>query len=250
MTTDKGIIWHNGGTGGYRSFLGFTSDRKRGVVVLTNTFADPDDLGFATLDADAPLAPAYKAIDLTGASLDEYVGTYALAENFLLYVRRMHDGLYARATGQGAFPIFPWAPNEFFAKVAGISMTFTRNPEGAVDGLVLHQNGDRTAPKRIEAKDTEHHDGSDVASELLSEVQLLNDDHTPMQFVVFILEWVFGKDRETAIRIMHEIHDSGAGACGIYPHHVADAKVAEVSELARQHSHPLQCMRQKIASAR
>jgi CubicO group peptidase (beta-lactamase class C family)/ATP-dependent Clp protease adapter protein ClpS len=249
-TTDKGIVWHTGGTGGYRSFLGFTADRKRGVVVLTNTFADPDDLGFATLDADAPLAPAYKAIVLPGESLDEYVGTYELAENFLLYVRRINNGLYTRATGQGAFPIFPWAPNEFFARVAGISMTFTRNPEGAVDGLVLHQNGDRTAPKRIEAKDTEPHNGSDIAPDLLSEVQLLNDDHTPMEFVIFVLEWVFGKDRETATRITLEIHGNGVGACGIYPHQVADAKVTEVSELARQHGHPLQCVRERIASAR
>jgi CubicO group peptidase (beta-lactamase class C family)/ATP-dependent Clp protease adapter protein ClpS len=249
MTNDKGIVWHNGGTGGYRSFLGFTADRKRGVVILTNTFADPDDLGFATLDADATLAPAYKAIVLPSASLDEYVGTYELAENFLLYVRQMNDGLYARATGQGAFPIFPWAPNEFFAKVAGISMTFTRNLEGAVDGLVLHQHGDRSVPKRIEAKDTECHNGSDMASELLSEVHLLKDDDTPMEFVIFILEWVFGKDRETATRITLEIHDKGVGACGIYPYHVADAKLTEVSELARQHGHPLQSVHERIASA-
>lgn len=129
-------------------------------------------------------------------------------------------------------------------------MTFTRSIEGAVDGLVLHQNGDRTAPKRIESKDTEPHNGSDIAPDLLSEVQLLNDDHTPMEFVIFILEWVFGKDRETATRITLEIHDNGAGACGIYPHQVADAKVTEVSELARQHGHPLQCVHERIASAR
>ena len=89
-TTNKGIVWHAGGTGGYRSFLGFTADRKRGVVVLTNNLADPDDLGFATLNSDAPLAPAYKAIVLPGASLDGYVGTYELAENFLVYLRRIN----------------------------------------------------------------------------------------------------------------------------------------------------------------
>jgi CubicO group peptidase (beta-lactamase class C family) len=147
VTTDKGIVWHNGGTGGYRSFLGFTADRRRGVVILTNTAVDFDDLGFATLDADAPLAPAYKATVLPSASLDEYAGTYKLADNLLLKVFRMNDGLYAQATGQGAFRIFPSASNEFFAKVAGISMSFKRNPDGAVGGLVLHQNGDRAAAK-------------------------------------------------------------------------------------------------------
>ena len=147
ITTDKGIVWHNGGTGGYRSFLGFTADGRRGVVILANTAVDVDELGFATLDANAPLAPAYKAIVLPGASLDDYVGTYKLADKFLLNVFRMNDGLFARATGQNAIPIFPSAPNEFFAKVAGISMSFTRDPNGVVNGLVLHQNGDRAAPK-------------------------------------------------------------------------------------------------------
>jgi D-alanyl-D-alanine-carboxypeptidase/D-alanyl-D-alanine-endopeptidase len=147
MTTDKGIVWHNGETGGYRSFLGFTTDGRRGVVILSNTAVDADDLGFATLNAGAPLAPAYKAIVLPSASLDDYIGTYKLADKFLLKVLRINDGLYAQATGQAAFPIFPSAPNEFFARIAGISMSFRRDPAGAIDGLVLHQNGDRTAPK-------------------------------------------------------------------------------------------------------
>jgi serine-type D-Ala-D-Ala carboxypeptidase/endopeptidase len=147
MTTSKGIVWHNGGTGGYRGFLGFTADGRRGVVILSNTAVSVDDLGVATLDANAPLAPAYKAIALTGASLDDYVGTYKLADKFLLNVFRMSDGLFARATGQDAIPIFPSAPNEFFARIAGITISFTRDPDGMVTGLVLHQNGDRAAPK-------------------------------------------------------------------------------------------------------
>ncbi len=147
MTTDKGIVWHNGMTGGYASFLGFTADGQRGVVILTNTAESADDLGFATLDATAQLAPVYKMVALPGASLDGYVGTYQLADKFLLQVFRMNDGLFARATGQNAIPIFPSAPDEFFAKVAGISISFRRDPGGAVSGLVLHQNGDRSAPR-------------------------------------------------------------------------------------------------------
>jgi serine-type D-Ala-D-Ala carboxypeptidase/endopeptidase len=146
MTTDKGIVWKNGLTPGYRSFLGFTADGRRGVVILANTAADADDLGFATLDATAPLQPN-RAIVLPSASLDDYVGTYKLADKFLLKVFRMNDGLFARATGQLAFPIFPSAPNEFFAKVAVITLSFTRDTNGVVSGLVLHQNGDRAAPK-------------------------------------------------------------------------------------------------------
>jgi hypothetical protein len=147
ITTYRGIVWHNGGTGGYRSFLGFTGDRRHGVIVLTDSAVGVDDLGLATLEADAPLNPVYKETALPEASLDDYVGTFKLSANFLLKIFRMKDGLYARATGQSAIPIFPSAPNEFFARVAGISLTFTRDGAGAVTGLVLHQNGDHAAPK-------------------------------------------------------------------------------------------------------
>jgi serine-type D-Ala-D-Ala carboxypeptidase/endopeptidase len=147
MTTEKGIVWHTGGTGGYRSFLGFTADRRRGVVIFANTAVDVENLGFAALDAEAPLQPAYQAVVLPDASLADYAGTYKLRDKFLLKVFRMNDGLYARATGQSAIPIFPSAPNEFFAKIAGISITFTRDAAGNVTGLVLHQGGDHPAPK-------------------------------------------------------------------------------------------------------
>jgi serine-type D-Ala-D-Ala carboxypeptidase/endopeptidase len=147
MTNGSGIVWHNGETGGYASFIGFTADRRHGVVVLSDAAVVVDDLGFATLDPRAEIAPTHKAITLPAAALEDYVGTYKLADNFLLKVFRVNDALFAQATGQGAFPIFPSAPNEFFARIAGISISFTRDPGGAVDGLVLHQNGDRRAPK-------------------------------------------------------------------------------------------------------
>ena len=147
MTTSKGVVWHNGGTGGYRSFIGFTTDGRHGVVILANTFADTEDLGFATLLADASLAPAFKTMTQPAASLDEYAGTYKLADKFLLKVFRVEGQVFAQATGQGAFPIYPSATNEFFAKIAGITISFTRDAKGAVSGLVLHQNGDRAAPK-------------------------------------------------------------------------------------------------------
>jgi hypothetical protein len=65
----------------------------------------------------------------------------------------VNDALFAQATGQDPFPIFPSAPNESFARIAGISISFTRGPDGIVSGLVLHQNGDRTAPKLSGPKD-------------------------------------------------------------------------------------------------
>jgi CubicO group peptidase (beta-lactamase class C family) len=147
MTSRTGIVWHSGQTGGYRSYLGFTPDRRRGVVILSNTAIDAGDLGFATLNPRVPLAPTYKEIVLPATLLDDYVGTYKLADKFLLKIFRVNDGLFVQATGQGPIRIFPSAPNEFFAKAVRASASFTRDANGVVNGLVLHQNGDRTAPK-------------------------------------------------------------------------------------------------------
>lgn len=147
MTTAKGIVWHSGGTGGYRSFLGFTADGRHGVVVLTNTAAEVDDLGFAVLDPDAPIVAARKVIALPAASLDAYVGTYKLADKFFLKFFRVGDKLMTQATSQNAFEVFPSATDEFLAKIAPIVITFQRDAKGEVSGLVLHQNGDHLAPK-------------------------------------------------------------------------------------------------------
>jgi len=75
----------------------------------------------------------------------------------------------------------------------------------------------------------------------LYRVILLNDDYTPMEFVVGVLESVFGLDRNTATRIMLEVHHRGKGVCGVYTYEIAETKVAQVTGLAQQHQHPLLC---------
>ena len=75
----------------------------------------------------------------------------------------------------------------------------------------------------------------------LFRVILLNDDYTPMEFVVSVLESVFGLDRTTATRIMLEVHHQGKGICGVYTYEIAETKVAQVMGLAQQHQHPLLC---------
>lgn len=145
---DGDVTWHNGMTGGYASFVGFTTDGKRGVVILTNIQQSVDDLGFATLLADALLAPARKQVAMPPQQLQDYVGQYRLAPNFVLTVMRQGDQLLAQATGQGAFPIFPDATDTFFAKITDIRIDFQRDGKGKVKSLVLYQNGhDMSAPK-------------------------------------------------------------------------------------------------------
>ena len=72
-------------------------------------------------------------------------------------------------------------------------------------------------------------------------VLLLNDDYTPMEFVVFVLKRFFHKTDEEATQIMLKVHTAGLGVCGIYPLDVAETKVLQVLDSAKQHEHPLQC---------
>ncbi len=79
----------------------------------------------------------------------------------------------------------------------------------------------------------------------LYKVLLLNDDYTPMEFVVHVLERFFGKGRDEATRIMLHVHHKGVGICGVYTYEVAETKVTQVTDFSRQHQHPLQCTMEK-----
>ena len=75
----------------------------------------------------------------------------------------------------------------------------------------------------------------------LYRVVLINDDYTPMEFVVEILESVFGMERTRATQVMLEVHTKGKGVCGVYHFEIAETKVAQVMGIAKQHQHPLLC---------
>ncbi|MGE4657307.1 MAG: ATP-dependent Clp protease adapter ClpS [Gammaproteobacteria bacterium] len=79
----------------------------------------------------------------------------------------------------------------------------------------------------------------------LYRVILLNDDYTPMEFVVQILQDVFSLERNAATRIMLEVHTKGKGVCGTFTYEIAETKVAQVEDLAQQHQHPLFCTMEK-----
>lgn len=78
-------------------------------------------------------------------------------------------------------------------------------------------------------------------------VIMLNDDYTPMEFVVMVLEQVFNRNHEESVQIMLHVHQKGVGVCGVYTYEVAETKVAQVMDLAQQqqHQHPLQCTLEK-----
>lgn len=96
---------------------------------------------------------------------------------------------------------------------------------------------------------TKHQDGTTLETQKskvkpppMYKVILCNDDFTPMEFVVLVLQKFFGLPREQATRIMLKVHTEGRGVCGVYPKDVASTKVEQVTNFSRQHQHPLQCV--------
>jgi CubicO group peptidase (beta-lactamase class C family) len=143
------VVWHNGGTGGYRSFAGFDPVRRIGVVVLTNSQSDNDDIGFHLLDPTVPLdsTRSMAPVKVPEAVLQDYVGEYELAPGFKIAVTREGSNLYGQATGQDRFQMFPRGEQEFFLRVVQARIEFQRDAEGKVTSLVLFQGG-QTLPGR------------------------------------------------------------------------------------------------------
>jgi CubicO group peptidase (beta-lactamase class C family) len=148
----RSIVWHNGGTGGYRSFIGFDAARGVGVVLLTNSGIGADDIGFHLLDASLPLRPPPKPrteVAVDSGLLARYVGEYELIPAFHIVVTQEGKALFIQATGQPRFPIFAESETDFFLKVVDAQITFVRDATGVVTGLVLHQNGQHTPGRRL-----------------------------------------------------------------------------------------------------
>jgi CubicO group peptidase (beta-lactamase class C family) len=155
VSPDVDIIWHNGGTGGYRTFTGFIRGGVRGVVVLSNSTVSIDDIGLHLLNPKAPLTvikpsgDATKEITVDAETLQSYIGKYELAPGFILTVSREGNQLKAQATGQPEFPVFPKSKNVFFLKVVEAQLTFNQNAEGQVESVTLHQGGRDVVGKKL-----------------------------------------------------------------------------------------------------
>lgn len=140
----KPLVWHNGGTGGYRAFIGLDHANQRGVVVLSNQATSPDDIGFHILEPRAPLTPAPKArkeVAVDPATLEAYVGVYQISPAFAITITREGSNLSAQATGQEKLQLFAESTTEFFLKIVDAQVVFEKDATGKVTRLVLHQGG-------------------------------------------------------------------------------------------------------------
>jgi len=141
------IVWHNGGTGGYRSFIGFDPARRIGVVVLCNNGNENvDDIGFHLLDETFPLrAPPARRTEVAVDSLilQRYVGEYELTPAFHIVVTRQAAHLFVQPTAQPQFAIFAESDSTFFLKAVDAQLTFRP------DALVLHQNGQHVPARKV-----------------------------------------------------------------------------------------------------
>jgi CubicO group peptidase (beta-lactamase class C family) len=151
---DSALVWHNGGTGGYHSFIGFDPKQRKGVVVLSNSTNDIDDIGRHLLISQYPLAKLEppkerKEIKLDARILDAYVGEYQFAPGLSFTITREGDQLFAQATGQGKIELFAETETDFFLKVANAQITFVKDDKGQVTHLVLHQNGGNQKAQKI-----------------------------------------------------------------------------------------------------
>ncbi len=114
--------------------------------------------------------------------------------------------------------------------------------------IIMHEDEFSSAPPRAEREGQSHlllKTRTKTKKPNMYKVLLLNDDFTPMEFVVHILERFFGKTKTDAMEIMMNVHKKGVGICGVYTYEVAETKVSQVIDFSRSNEHPLQCTMEK-----
>jgi len=143
------IVWYNGGTGGYRSFAGYSPATGKAVVVLSNSSYSADDIGLHLLDSTRKLQEFRKEITVSEIVLDHYPGRYQFAPNVVLTVTREGTRLFAQLTGQPRFEVFAESERKFFLKVVEAQLSFGGAGGEKAPQVTLHQNGRDQAAVRI-----------------------------------------------------------------------------------------------------
>jgi serine-type D-Ala-D-Ala carboxypeptidase/endopeptidase len=146
------LLYHGGSTGGYISFIVIDTARKQGVFVVSNSQDSVEDIGLHIVDNTFPLRPIpapKKEIALSEEILERYVGQYQLPDfNLTFNITREGSRLFLQQNEEARVRLFPEKETEFFLKVIEAAITFTKDENGRVNGLILHQKGDHIG-KRV-----------------------------------------------------------------------------------------------------
>ena len=151
------IVWHNGGTGGYRTFMGFDAKAGVGVVVLSNTSTQSgvDDIGVHLLTGAPLLKPRppveHHEIVVNPEVLKGHAGRYQLAPNVFMDITFEDGRLFAQLTGQAKYEVFPETPARVFWKVVDAQADFAVDEKGHTVGLIMHQSGRDLPAPRVDA---------------------------------------------------------------------------------------------------
>ena len=139
-TSGDTLVWHNGMTGGYASFVGYLPRQQLGVVILSNSAVSVDDIAKHLL-ASRPLNPPTGPAALLASQVTALTGDYLLAPQFVITIRQTESGLELQATGQPAFPLFAASPTRFFIRAVDAQVAFELDDSGRATALTLLQNG-------------------------------------------------------------------------------------------------------------
>ena len=149
------IIWHNGVTGGYWSFLGFDPERKIGAVVLSNTRFDNDAIGLHAIDRrwpveklNAPRPRIERSID--PGVLSKYVGVYRFNANYTVQVSLEYGRLWVRDTGDKVLEMVPESDTDFFFRNMDVQVSFVMDSAGKAARLITHVNGEDSVGVKVQ----------------------------------------------------------------------------------------------------
>ena len=151
------FYWFGGGTGGFRSYIVIDTKQKKGAYLVNNSGQDLmsaflESIAFNYLQPKIPIQtplPPKKEITLSEDILQKYVGEYQVTPDISIFITREGKQLFARASGQDRFEIFAEKEDEFFAKIAGITISFKKDEDGKINKLIITQNNDGTPAQKV-----------------------------------------------------------------------------------------------------
>ncbi|NBB18965.1 serine hydrolase [Runella sp. CRIBMP] len=142
------IYWHNGGTGGYRTFAGFSQKSNKAIVILNNSTQSVDDLGMYFFNPSVTIIPSKKSLTLPKLAMQSFVGKYKIDPKLELEITLDNNQLFAKLTGESIVPVYPETVTKLFCREVNATIDFFRNDKGEFDKLILDLNGDKMPATR------------------------------------------------------------------------------------------------------